>query len=101
MKLLYVVNEAQFFLSHRLPLAVEARKRGYEVIVVSAPGTGEEGIFEEGFQHLPVPLSRSGFSLKTELATYRGLRAIYRSVQPDLVHHVTIKPVLYGSLAAR
>ena len=101
MKLLYVVNEAQFFLSHRLPLAIEARKRGYEVIVVSAPGTGEEGIFDEGFQHLPVPLSRSGFSLKTELATYRGLRAIYRSVQPDLVHHVTIKPVLYGSLAAR
>ena len=101
MKLLYVVNEAQFFLSHRLPLAIEARKRGYEVVVVSAPNTGEEGIVDAGFRFLPVPLSRSGFSLTTELGTFRGLRSIYRSEQPDLVHHVTIKPVLYGSLAAR
>ncbi|MEE4280397.1 MAG: glycosyltransferase family 4 protein, partial [Pseudomonadales bacterium] len=48
-----------------------------------------------------VPLTRSGFTLLQEIAAYRALKRIYRQENPDLVHHVTIKPVIYGSLAAR
>lgn len=101
MKLLYVVNEAGFFLSHRLPLAQEARRRGHEVVVVTAPNTGEERVTEAGYRHIPIPMSRSGFALGSEIATYRALKRIYAEERPDLVHHVTIKPVVYGSFAAR
>jgi glycosyltransferase involved in cell wall biosynthesis len=101
LKLLYVVNEARFFISHRLPLGLEALQRGLEVVVVTAPGTGEDRLATYGFRHLPIDMSRSGFNPLQELATYRGLKAIYRSEMPDLVHHVTIKPVIYGSFAAR
>ncbi len=101
MKILYVVNEAQFFLSHRLPLGLEAQARGYEVVVVTAPDTGEEQLARHGFRHVAVPMSRSGFVLRQEFSTYQAMKRIYLAEQPDLVHHVTIKPVIYGSFAAR
>lgn len=101
MKLLYVVNEAQFFLSHRLPLGRQALASGFDVGVVSAPDTGEQLLAEHGFRHLPVPMSRSEFKLADEFRTYRALREIYQREAPDLVHHVTIKPVVYGSFAAK
>lgn len=101
MKILFVVNSAGFFISHRLPLGLEAQARGHEVVVASAPGTGEEALAEYGIRHIAVPMSRSGFVPAEEHRTYRALRHIYKAAQPDLVHHVTIKPVIYGSLAAR
>ena len=99
--ILFVVNDAGFFLSHRLPLALAARDRGYQVCVATPPGDGVEQIEAEGFRHFRVPLSRSGANPVAELLTIRGLYKLYRSLQPTLVHHVTIKPVLYGTLAAR
>ncbi len=101
MKIIYVVNEARFFISHRLPLGLAARDSGVEVVVVTAPDTGEERLAEYGFRHISVPMSRSGFVLAQEIGAYRALRRIYREERPDLVHHVTIKPVIYGSFAAR
>jgi glycosyltransferase involved in cell wall biosynthesis len=100
-KIVYVVNEARFFISHRLPLGQAAQARGYEVVVVTAPNTGEQQLQALGFRHIPAPLTRSGFILSQEIAAYRTLRRIYHLEQPDLVHHVTIKPVIYGSFAAR
>lgn len=101
MKLLYVVNEAGYFLSHRLPLARQARARGAQVIVASAPDTGEDELARYGIEHRAISLSRSGFKLRSEIETYRTLLRLYREIRPDLVHHVTIKPVLYGTFAAR
>jgi len=101
LKLLYVVNEAKFFISHRLALGLQAQARGYEVVVVSAANTGEEQLAECNFRHVAVSMSRSGFNPRQELRTYRELKNIYRLEKPDLVHHVTIKPVLYGSFAAQ
>ena len=101
MKLLYVVNEARFFLSHRLPLAREAVARGYDVAIVTAPDTGEADLAAAGLRHIPIPLSRSGFAPLQELKTYQALVRVFRDERPDVTHHVTIKPVIYGSLAAR
>jgi glycosyltransferase involved in cell wall biosynthesis len=99
--LLFVVNDAGFFLSHRLPLALAARDEGYEVCIATPPGDGVEHIEAEGFRHFSVPLSRSGANPVAELRTIRELYKLYRTLQPTIVHHVTIKPVLYGTLAAR
>lgn len=101
MKILFVVNEARFFLSHRLPLGQQALALGFEVVVVTAPDTGEEELQAHGFRHIAVPLTRSGFVLLQEAAAYRALKRIYREESPDLIHQVTIKPVIYGSFAAR
>ena len=107
-KLLYVVNEAYFFLSHRLAVAEAARDAGYEVMVAApadhvwAPEGFSASEFERrGFQLFPIPLSRRGKNPIAEARTLAALFRLYQRLAPDLVHHLTIKPLLYGGIAAR
>jgi glycosyltransferase involved in cell wall biosynthesis len=99
--ILFVVNDAGFFLSHRLPLALKARDQGYDVCIATPPGDGVEQIKEKGLQYRQVSLSRSGANPVAEIRTIWNLYQLYQELQPLIVHHVTIKPVLYGTLAAR
>jgi len=99
--ILYVVNDMGFFLSHRLPLARAARAAGYRVHVATPPSSLSANIQAEGFEFHPIELSRRGMHPLQELFSVGRLYSLYRALRPDLVHHVTIKPVLYGGLAAR
>lgn len=100
-RILIVVNVDWFFLSHRLPIARAARDRGAEVVIAAADtGRGDE-IQKEGLRFVPIPLSRTGTNLLDESRAFWFLIKTYREVKPDLIHHVTIKPVIYGSLIAR
>lgn len=98
---IFVVNEAQFLLSHRRSLLEQAHIEGMRVLVACAQDSGEQALTELGIDHVVIPLSRSGFNPLEELRTYLALRRLYRQRQPDVVHHVTIKPVIYGTTAAR
>ena len=100
-KLLFVVNNPSFFLSHRLPLGIAAAARGYEVHVATPPGPSSAEIVRHRFGFHPVPMERNSGKPWEELVTLLALRRLYQALRPDLVHHVTIKPVLYGGLVAR
>lgn len=100
-RLLFVVNDADFFVSHRLAVAVAARDAGYDVHVATAPGTGAREIVRAGLTHHAVPMSRSGRNPVGELRAFNALLRLMLALKPDLVHLVTIKPVLYGGIAAR
>ncbi len=102
-RLLYLVNIPRFFVSHRLPLALAARDAGYDVQVASAVGDGENiaHILDANLPFYPLPLSQHGTSPYAEYVTFRAIDHLYNRVQPDIVHQVTIKPILYGGVAAR
>jgi glycosyltransferase involved in cell wall biosynthesis len=105
LKLLYVTNTPSFFLSHRLPLANAARAAGYRVEVATPiPAKADANVArirDLGFTFHEIPLSRRGMGPLGELNALRAIRSLYRESRPDLVHLLTIKPVLYGTLAAR
>ncbi|RMD65445.1 MAG: glycosyltransferase family 1 protein [Alphaproteobacteria bacterium] len=100
-RLLFTVNDAAFFVSHRLPIARAAAAAGYDVHVATAPGAAVSEIVSAGLIHHRVPLSRSGLNPGAEIRTFLALATLFRRLRPDLVHLVTIKPVIYGGLAAR
>jgi glycosyltransferase involved in cell wall biosynthesis len=100
-RLLYVVNDAGFFLSHRLTLALAAVAAGYEVHVATPQDQSSSAIAEAGLVFHAIPLSRKGTRPWLELRSLWALTHLYRRLRPDLVHHVTIKPVIYGGIAAR
>lgn len=100
-RLLLVVNDAAFFLSHRLPLALGARAAGFDVHVATPRDAASLRIEAEGLPFHALPLSRGGMSPRAELETVGALVALYRDLRPDIVHHVTAKPILYGGVAAR
>lgn len=100
-KLLYFVSEDWYFCSHRLPLAVAAHETGFEVVVATRVREHGEVIRQAGIGLIPFEMSRRGMHLFGELGTLARLVALYRREKPDLVHHVAMKPVLYGMLASR
>lgn len=100
-KILFLVTEDWYFCSHRLPLARAARDAGFEVVVATRVQKHKEQIIQEGFKLIPIRLRRRNKNPLKELLSLMELITIYRLERPDIVHHVAIKPVLYGSLAAR
>jgi glycosyltransferase involved in cell wall biosynthesis len=100
-RLFMVVNVDWFFLSHRLPVALAAKKAGYDVTIVTCDtGRGQE-IKNHGLNFIDLPFKRSGTNIMYEMKCIRLLKAVYEKHKPDLLHHVTIKVALYGSIAAR
>ncbi len=100
-RLVFVANPAKFFLSHRLPLALAARDAGYDVHIAVAAAPEVNVLRATGLTIHEIPLTRSSSSPLSEWRTIQSLVDLYREIQPDITHHVTIKPVLYGTLAAR
>jgi glycosyltransferase involved in cell wall biosynthesis len=100
-RLLFVANDAAFFISHRLPLAQSARRRGYDVHIATPLSAAVEFIQQQGFPYHPLPLSRQGRNPWQEGKGVIALYTLYRRLKPELVHHVTLKPILYGGIAAR
>jgi len=100
-KLLYVVNVDWFFISHRLPLAIEAKKRNYEVTLA----TKNTGHFKElgsmGIKLYDLDVDRSGTNIFKEILIIVKLIGILRKVKPDIIHNVTLKMSIYSSIAAR
>lgn len=100
-KLFIVVNVDWFFLSHRKDIALSAQKKGYEVTVVTKD-TGKKSTIEAlGLKVIDLPMNRSGQNIIEELYTCWFLYRLYRREKPDIVHHVGLKTILWGTLAAK
>lgn len=99
-RLLFLVPEDWYFWTHRRGIAMAARSAGFEVIIATRVQNHGARIERAGFKLVPIRLRRSSRNPIRELRAIADLIAIYRQERPCLVHQVTIKPVLYGSLAA-
>jgi glycosyltransferase involved in cell wall biosynthesis len=95
-KLLFVVTEDWYFVSHRLLLAVTAREAGYDVAVATRARQHAETIRRMGIRVIPFELSRRVGNPLLELLR---LLSLYLRECPDIVHHVALKPVFLGGLA--
>src|SRR5690606_8714162 len=101
MKLIIVVNVDWFFLSHRLPIALEALRRGWQVLLVCSDTGRFEEIKSYGITPINLEVDRSGKNIFKERKVIHQLESIYKEHKPDVVHHVTMKIAIYGSLAAK
>jgi glycosyltransferase involved in cell wall biosynthesis len=99
--LLFVVNVDWFFLSHRVPIALEAMRQGYQVHIATGLTDKLDELRRNGLVVHPLALDRSSAGLCNAWRTAVQLWQIFRAVRPDVVHLVTIKPVLLGGLVAR
>lgn len=100
-KILFLVNELDFFLSHRKPLAMAAQAAGFQVHVAGPRAKAEEEVRGAGFTFHHIPMTRSGARLSQEAATLWSVYRLIRSLKPDIIHNVALKAVLYGGIAAR
>ena len=100
-RILFLVVEDWFFRTHRLPLARACREAGAEVFVM-AHVNGPTGDLEAaGLQVIPWRFRRGSLNPLREILSLARVVQVYRHLRPDLVHHVSLKPVVYGGLVAR
>ena len=100
-RIVFLVNHTGFFLSHRLPLALAAREAGYDVHVATPRSKHVPALQQTGLPWEEVRLSRSSVNPFIETRSIASIHTLYRRLRPALVHHVTAKPVIYGTIAAR
>jgi len=100
-RIVYFVSEDWYFYSHRLPVARIALKNGFRVVVVTNVNKHMDLIKSEGFELHPIKINRGGINPFADLKTIFELYKCYKKYKPNIVHHVAIKPVIYGTLVAR
>ncbi len=100
-KILLVANTDWYLYNFRLSLAKFLRDQGYEVALVSPAGRFAPLLQDAGFRWIEWDLGRQTLAPWTELKSMVRLARVYQQERVDLVNHFTVKPVLYGSLAAR
>jgi glycosyltransferase involved in cell wall biosynthesis len=106
--IIYVVNHAAFFVSHRLPLAISSKQSGFNVALFSgqAGSVEMERIAEEKLNSLDILhkrtiFSSSGINPLIELFGLVQLIFLIIRFRPDIIHCASPKGVLYGGIAAR
>jgi len=100
-KIVFIVNVDWFFVSHRLPIALKAIEAGHEVHLLCTITDKQEYLEGLGIVVHSFDFSRSGKNIFNELGSIYKLYQQIKKIKPDLVHLVTIKPVLYGGVVAR
>lgn len=100
-KLLFLVTEDWYFCSHRLPVARAARDAGFAVVVATRVRAHGEQIRREGFELRPIAWRRRGDGLVGAVQAISEITRLYRAERPDVLHHVALKPVLFGGIARR
>ncbi len=98
-KLLFLVTEDWYFCSHRLPVARAARDYGFAVVVATRVRHHAAAIEAEGFALRSLPWRRRGDGIAGACRAVAAIARLYRAERPDIVHHVALKPVLFGGLA--
>jgi glycosyltransferase involved in cell wall biosynthesis len=101
-KLIYLVTEDWYFRSHRMPMARAARDAGFEVVVATRVNSAadRQAIEAEGFRVVALDWTRGSRNPLRELMEMAAIARLYRHEKPAIVHHVAMKPVLEGGIAA-
>ena len=96
-----VVNEDRFFLSHRKPIALAAREAGYDTVIITKETGHLQEIEKLGFKVINLPINPTGMNLWEDMRTLKFLIGLYQNEKPDIVHHVGLKNILWGGIAAK
>lgn len=100
-KLFIVVNHDWFFLSHRKEVGVAAKNAGWDVTIVTCDTGRFNDIKALGLKTINLPINATGMNPVEEWKTFNFLWELYKKEQPDVVHHVGLKTILWGGLAAK
>jgi len=100
-RVVIVYNTSWYVWNFRMPLIAAMREKGYEVVVLAPKDEYTDRIQSRGIACRDIRLDAKGRNPLREVSTIIAFFRAYRELRPDAVLHYTIKPNLYGSIAAR
>lgn len=99
--LVFLIAEDWFFASHFLVRGVAAQKAGWRVVVMARQNQAAADIIAAGLEFIPIGFDRHRLNPVRELSFALHLAKLYRQLKPTVVHHIALKPIILGSVAAR
>ncbi len=99
--LVFLLTEDWFFASHFWVRARAAKAAGWRVVLVARESEATQRIRASGIEVFPVDFIRRRLNPFAEAMFTLRLARLYRALQPDLVHHIALKPIVLGGIAAR
>jgi glycosyltransferase involved in cell wall biosynthesis len=100
-KLVFFVTEDWYFISHRLNLALAAQREGYEIFVVTRVQEHRNFLLEKKINVIPVDINRRSMNPLVLIKEAYAVASIYKKIKPDIVHHVALRAVIVGAIAAK
>ena len=97
----FVYNTSQYLYKFRLELMESMLRDGYAVYAIAPEDRYSAKFQQHNIQFISIEVDRRGYNIFKDIKLVWSLANIYRKISPLIVHHFTIKPVLYGSLAGR
>jgi glycosyltransferase involved in cell wall biosynthesis len=99
-RIVVVTANTGFFVGHYLRVAIAGRERGYDIHAATPPGKAREVIEAAGIPWHSILLDRQVTAWHDARSIF-DLSRTYRRLAPDIAHHIAIKPVVFGTIAAR
>ncbi|HQT38304.1 MAG TPA: glycosyltransferase family 4 protein [Acidocella sp.] len=99
--LAFLITEDWFFVSHFIKRGLAAKKAGWRVVLLARTGDAKAVIEAAGIEVISVPFNRKRLNPFAEFWFAWNISRIYKRLHPDLVHHVALKPIIVGGVAAR
>ena len=100
MKIILTSNTSWYLYNFRLNFIKELLQLGYDVHIISPLDKYVEKLLELGVKHYDIKLSRFKKNIFKDLYFIFNLFKLYHKIKPNFIHNFTIKPVIYGSIAA-
>ena len=101
MRIAIVINTSWNIYNFRMNLAKAFMAVGHEVIAIAPRDAYSEKLVAAGMQYVPVEMENKGTNPVKDLLLIKQFHTIYKTVKPDVILHYTIKPNIYGTLAAK
>ena len=101
MRILILANYDLGLYKFRKELIEELLNLGHEVYISLPDGDLVRPFEKMGCTFIDTPVDRRGINPKTDFGLFQHYRKMMKEVNPDLVITYTIKPNIYGGIAAR
>jgi glycosyltransferase involved in cell wall biosynthesis len=99
-KIAFFITEDWYFVSHRLPIAIESIKKGFDVYLITKKGAKSKLIESHGIKIVNININRGEISPISDLILLINLIFILKKIKPNILHTVAMKPILYGNIAS-
>lgn len=100
MRIAIVLNTSWNIYNFRLGLIKSLQNQGHEVVTIAPEDEFTPRLIEHGCRYYPVKMDSRGANPIRDLALTVELYTLYKRIKPDVILHFTIKPNIYGTLAA-
>jgi glycosyltransferase involved in cell wall biosynthesis len=99
-KVIFFANTDWYLYNFRLSLIKHVHDQGHDVVLIAPEGEYSQHLRAMGFHFASLRMDRGSLNPLKEILVLLRLLRIYKQEKPDVVHHFTLKCVIYGMFAA-